>query len=69
MAFPKPKNPLKAPWPPGIDVRFINDAKRGTLVQLRPGAKMPDGIYLRLAGEAIARAARAARYDRPPCLN
>lgn len=37
----QPENPLLAPWPPGVDHRFVVDPRHGALVQLRPGARTP----------------------------
>ncbi len=48
FGFPACANPLKAPWPPGVDCRVIHHGPRGHLFQLRPGALMEDGWYRKL---------------------
>ena len=54
MAFKK--NPLAAPWPPGVDVRVIEERATGRRVmQVRPGGTLPVALYVAHMGRILKR--------------
>ena len=53
MAFKK--NPLAAPWPPGIDVRIIQDQAGRRVMQVRPGGTLPVALYVAHMGRILKR--------------
>ncbi len=61
-----PYAPLKAPWPPGINVRRVVSPTGGPLYQLRPGAMLPHNLYVALARKVLE---RASKQSARPCAN
>ena len=50
------RNPLQAPWPPGVDVRIIQERSTGRRVlQLREGAALPAHWYIECIGRRMTR--------------
>ncbi len=64
MALARNTNPLKAPWPPGVDYRVVDGGKLGLIGQLRPGAELPPDVYAKLQRDICSRAPAASACHR-----
>ncbi len=63
---PKPKTPAKAPWPPGVDFRFVwLNNRDGVVAQVRPGAVLTEEQY---KATVWAPGARYRERIGSPCL-